>query len=718
MRADAARYLLLDHFGGVYADLDTECLQELEPLLAGEDLLLPLEPEAHVSSMVAAESKIRRIVGNAWMASKPGHPFWKRVLEEMIRRRHLPGPLETTGPFLLSDVVNRMDLGETPRLLASDTVFPATNLDMEWLDARLPGSRHWFGPSTYAIHYWHGSWWRKKKNLVKTYVLSGAESVLSGWMDETKAATNRVDAAFTPLVSCLMVTGRRPHLAALAIEAFRRQTYPHKELVIIDDSGSDAVGEILADGDDAIRWIRVPQENKPLGALRNLALAEAKGDLLCQWDDDDLSAPARIERQVRALKAAGAEACGLVRLQLWWPARDWIATSSSRVWECALLWRRGAISAYPEIRSGEDTPPVKSLVASGRVAMIDSPGLYTYTYHGQNTFPDAHWQSLWLAAGSRATGTACRLKLQFMQSLLPCDEYLRALGLPGFTEAQGSAPAAPAPAESTAGSRPFTLRSSKTDLPQILIATPVKDAVPFLEGFFANLVATDYPAKKLSIAFLESDSGDATAAHAEQLLSSHRERFASTQLLRKDFGLRLPGVRWESSVQEARRSVLAKSRNQLIEGALGNEDWVLWIDVDVVSWPPDILYRLVNDRGAIVTPHCVRAPRGPSYDLNSFVIKKRPTQDAVTDENWLEGGYRPPLDGTRLYLDSFRDQEEVILDSVGGTMLLVPGDLHRDGLRFPARPYRGHLETEGLAMMAKEFGVECRGLPQVEIIHA
>jgi hypothetical protein len=307
-----------------------------------------------------------------------------------------------------------------------------------------------------------------------------------------------------------------------------------------------------------------------------------------------------------------------------------------------------------------------------------------------------------------------------MQGLLPCEEYLKALNLAGFAAADHSVPAIPAPASTTADSRLFTVSTSKdrTALPKVLIATPVKDAVPFLESFFANLLATDYPAEKLSLAFLESDSSDATAAHAEQFLSRHQERFTRTQLLRRDFGMRLGGVRWEPSIQEARRSVLARSRNLLLESALGDEDWVLWIDVDVVSWPSDILHRLINHERAIVTPHCVRTPRGPSYDLNSFVFKNRPTPNGGADEDWLEGSHRPPHDGERFYLDSFRDQEEVELDSVGGTMLLVPGDLHRDGLRFPARPFRGHLETEGLAMMAREFGVVCRGLPQVEIIHA
>jgi peptide chain release factor subunit 1 len=68
-------------------------------------------------------------------------------------------------------------------------------------------------------------------------------------------------------------------------------------------------------------------------------------------------------------------------------------------------------------------------------------------------------------------------------------------------------------------------------------------------------------------------------------------------------------------------------------------------------------------------------------------------------------------------------------------MLLVRADLHRDGLVFPPffyggrspfvrdpHPLRGksvgEIETEGLAIMAKDMGMECWGLPDLEIIHA
>jgi hypothetical protein len=59
----------------------------------------------------------------------------------------------------------------------------------------------------------------------------------------------------------------------------------------------------------------------------------------------------------------------------------------------------------------------------------------------------------------------------------------------------------------------------------------------------------------------------------------------------------------------------------------------------------------------------------------------------------------------------------VALDGVGGTMLLVDASLHRGGLRFPEMPYRDHIETEGLGLLARDLGVGAIGLPQVEILN-
>lgn len=60
----------------------------------------------------------------------------------------------------------------------------------------------------------------------------------------------------------------------------------------------------------------------------------------------------------------------------------------------------------------------------------------------------------------------------------------------------------------------------------------------------------------------------------------------------------------------------------------------------------------------------------------------------------------------------------VELGGVGGAMLLVHADLHRDGLVFPPFPYRQRIETEGLAAMARDMGHRAWGMPHVEVLHA
>src|SRR5688572_47525 len=63
-RVDAARYLILFHEGGVYADLDMECLRPVDALLAERDFAIAQEPAIH-AQWIGAE----RMLCNAFMAS-------------------------------------------------------------------------------------------------------------------------------------------------------------------------------------------------------------------------------------------------------------------------------------------------------------------------------------------------------------------------------------------------------------------------------------------------------------------------------------------------------------------------------------------------------------------------------------------------------------------------------------------------------------------------
>lgn len=251
----------------------------------------------------------------------------------------------------------------------------------------------------------------------------------------------------------------------------------------------------------------------------------------------------------------------------------------------------------------------------------------------------------------------------------------------------------------------------------VLVLTPVKDAAHEAGAYVDRLLSLTHPASHLSLGLLESDSVDGTfEAFDAQLPQLRAAGWRSARIWRHDVGYRLPDgtPRWEPTVQLERRRAIAIGRNHLLFNALTDDvDWVLWIDVDIVEYSPDIVAMLLAIGRDIMQPHAVREWGGPTFDQNA----------------WRDQG--------RLHLDDLRAEGFVVpLDAVGGTMLMVRADRHRDGLVWPAFRYGlanplirtdpaalgraelGEIETEGLGMMAADMGLTCWGLPHLEIRHA
>ncbi|RVX69428.1 hypothetical protein B0A52_06491 [Exophiala mesophila] len=91
-RADAIRYFVLAHYGGVYIDLDDGCLRRLDPLLSYHAFLRRTIPTG---------------ISNDAMGAVPQHPFFLRVIESLQaadRSWVLPyiTIMASTGPLFLS----------------------------------------------------------------------------------------------------------------------------------------------------------------------------------------------------------------------------------------------------------------------------------------------------------------------------------------------------------------------------------------------------------------------------------------------------------------------------------------------------------------------------------------------------------------------------------------------------------------------------------------
>jgi glycosyltransferase involved in cell wall biosynthesis len=200
-----------------------------------------------------------------------------------------------------------------------------------------------------------------------------------------------------------MVTLPSPRRLAFlkrAIGAYCAQTYAPRELVMVLDQGSaDAKAAIMAHvaalGRDDMRIIEAPREMS-LGALRNLSRASALGDVHCQWDDDDLHHPRRVELELAALTATGAAAVCLEEVMLLLTASadlywtNWRAAEPT-VMPATLMCLATAPVRYPESgpksRLGEDTDVALQFIQLGGLhSLRDAPHLFVYVGHGANTW--------------------------------------------------------------------------------------------------------------------------------------------------------------------------------------------------------------------------------------------------------------------------------------------------------------------------------------------
>ena len=232
-----------------------------------------------------------------------------------------------------------------------------------------------------------------------------------------------------PLVSCLMVTRRDVRRIAIAMKCFLYQDYPHRDLLIVTDNNSPELTSLVAENSaQHVRLVEAPG-GLTLGDLRNFAAARANGEIVCQWDDDDLYDPHRITASVEALTRDDGAAVLLEQWLVWWPARRVISLSKRRLWEGSLvMWKRHH-GIYPALSRQEDTRFMQNLAPRAVLIALNAPELYLYVIHGDNTWPDDHFEEILDTSEQRWLGEEYDAKLRDLSSRLPIAEYKNLLGI-------------------------------------------------------------------------------------------------------------------------------------------------------------------------------------------------------------------------------------------------------------------------------------------------
>jgi len=195
----------------------------------------------------------------------------------------------------------------------------------------------------------------------------------------------------------------------LAVADFLRQDWPQRELVIVHAGGDGFHARLLeltrehAD----IRCVRVPP-GTVLGEMRNAAIDAARGDWVCQWDDDDRHHPERLRRQFEHACRVGADCAFLTdQLHLFLPSGDATWDDWQReaypmnLIQATLLARRAVLCRYPPVQRGEDTAQFVGLLRAGnKIARLSDHGwLYVYVTHADNVSGYEHHRAIADAKG-------------------------------------------------------------------------------------------------------------------------------------------------------------------------------------------------------------------------------------------------------------------------------------------------------------------------------
>jgi mannosyltransferase OCH1-like enzyme len=102
-RVDSARYFILNEYGGLYADMDFECIQNFEHIFTENKVYIA---ESEYKNIKHEPDFEYEILQNALMASPPKHEFWIYIFEDLLTyiEPDLFNPnyiLNSTGPQVI-----------------------------------------------------------------------------------------------------------------------------------------------------------------------------------------------------------------------------------------------------------------------------------------------------------------------------------------------------------------------------------------------------------------------------------------------------------------------------------------------------------------------------------------------------------------------------------------------------------------------------------------
>jgi len=168
-RMDVIRFLILYKTGGMYVDVDYECLDSFDKYLSTDKCHFSMEPELHCRFF-----RKTLYFNNALMITPPGHPFFEFVIKNLqttvftYTKSKYQDVLSSTGPLMLTGLYEKYENKTCINLLPPEQVSPWSKNEVrdfingtanrEILEKKLENAM--------ALHYFWGAWLNNEADLL------------------------------------------------------------------------------------------------------------------------------------------------------------------------------------------------------------------------------------------------------------------------------------------------------------------------------------------------------------------------------------------------------------------------------------------------------------------------------------------------------------------------------------------------------------------------
>ncbi len=279
----------------------------------------------------------------------------------------------------------------------------------------------------------------------------------------------------------------------------------------------------------------------------------------------------------------------------------------------------------------------------------------------------------------------------------------------------------------------------------------------FLDHLELIYKRTDYSHRKTTLGILTSSENE--FSYIKKLLMHppnghpfYLQDFNKVHLMYhpNDFKIQITrDNRHASELQKERRRQISQLRNYLMVSTITKEKHVLWYDADVYQVDEGLVARMIDIAEnnilpkrshpnatipeqflppGILTARCeVGGQEGSDYDKNAWTGPRLEPTEEEKEKLIMDPQYvfvpGPAEKGLHFedLVEVLNDNDDIVhLDSVGGTILYIKGDLIRFGITFSPfyvvgttwdslEGYDG-IETESICYAARSIGFGCYGL--------